>query len=124
MAADQLALALADRHAGQAANLAAGRKSYRDDRHRVETAVATLARSGAMFTADDVHRLVAHDAHGATYDPNLVSSVLGVWAQQKRIVRVADSVSARRSRRASRNSVWRRAANGDTPATPSPRRPE
>lgn len=115
---DQLTLGLAERHAGQNANLAAGQKGYRDDRHRVETAVATLARSGALFTADDIHRLVKHDG-GADYDRNLVSSVLGIWAKNNRIRRVAYAVSAARSRHASRNGVWKGVR--DTTAPPSPR---
>lgn len=113
---DQLELGLADRHTGQQANLAAGTKPYRDDRHRVETAVATLTRSGARFSADDVHQLVKHDGAGE-YDHNLVSSVLGVWAKHGRIRRIAHTRSAARSRRASRNSVWQRNNPIPTPRT-------
>lgn len=113
---DQLEL-YAARHSGQARNLAAGTKPYRDDRHRVEVAVNTLAKSGAMFTADDVHRLVKHDNDGADYDRNLVSSVLGVWAQARRIVRIAYAVSTSKTRHASKNGVWRGVQQppGDTP---------
>lgn len=117
----QLQLALADRHAGQDANLAAGESGYRDDRGRVELAVSTLARSGTAFTADDVHRLVAHD-DPAAYDRNLVSSVIGVWAQTARIVEdrsLRPVASANRSRRASRNRWWRGARIADT-HTPKP----
>jgi hypothetical protein len=100
---DQLALALADRHAGQAANLAAGTAVHRDDRGRVETAVAVLARSGQPFTADDVHRRLDEP-----YDRNLVSSVLGVWAQRGHLreaeLRAVPSQS--RSRRGSRIRWW------------------
>ncbi|PXY20349.1 hypothetical protein [Prauserella endophytica] len=114
MPSDQLSLGLGERHAGQAANLAAGQKGYRDDRHRVETAVATLARSGAEFTADDVHRLVQHDG-GTGYDRNLVSSVLGIWAKEGRIKRIAYAVSTSKSRHASKNGVWRGARHGQIP---------
>lgn len=118
----QQQLALGDRHDGQNRNLAAGQKTYRDDRHRVEVAVATLARHGGLFTADDVHRLVEHDNSGADYDRNLVSSVMGVWAQQHRIVRITYAVSASRTRHASRNGVWRGTRSpGDTTAPPSQR---
>ena len=100
---DQLALALADRHAGQDANLAAGTAVHRDDRGRVETAVAVLARAGQPFTADDVHARLDEP-----YDRNLVSSVIGVWAQRGHIheaeMRSVPSLS--RSRRGSRNRWW------------------
>lgn len=117
---DQLELALADRHAGQAASLAAGRKPYRDDSERVEVALDLLIASGAQFTADDVHRVIEFDQTGAPYDRNLVSSALGHAAKGGRIVREATRVSSARSRHASRNGVWRRADRA-TPATPSQR---
>ena len=102
---DQLAFALSDRHAGQAANLAAGTTVHRDDRARVEEAVAFLARSGLPFAADNVHTQLSG---GPDYDRNLVSSVLGVWAQQHWIVEDSRPAtpSAARSRRASRNRWW------------------
>lgn len=117
----QLELGLTDRHAGQQANLAAGTTGYRDDRHRVEVAVATLARSGAEFTADSVHKLVKHDG-GEDYDGNLVSSVLGIWAKDGRIARQSYAVSTRRSRHASRNTVWLGTrASWDDGTVPEPR---
>ncbi|AUI56755.1 hypothetical protein [Amycolatopsis sp. BJA-103] len=117
---NQLELALTDRHAGQAANLAAGRKPYRDDSERVETALQLLIASGAEFTADDVHRVIEFDQSGAKYDRNLVSSAIGHAAKNGDIVREDTRVSASRSRHASRNGVWRRAPRA-TPDTPSPR---
>lgn len=120
---DQLELdGLNARHQGQDANLAAGTKPYRDDRHRVEVAVATYARSGALFTADDVHKAIAHDGIEAGYDRNLVSSVLGVWSKDGRIRQIARSVSTSRTRHASRNAVWvgTEAARGDH-TVPAPR---
>lgn len=117
---DQLELAFADRHAGQAANLAAGQKPYRDDSERVEVALDLLIASGAQFTADDVHRVIEFDQSGAPYDRNLVSSALGHAAKNGLIVREATRVSSARSRHASRNGVWRRAPRA-TPDTPSPR---
>lgn len=104
--AEQLSLAFADRHAGQQANLAAGQAVHRDDRTRVETAVAELARAGEPFTADHVHRALGESE---PYDRNLVSSVLGVWAQTGRIREETDLrpvASTARSRRASRNRWW------------------
>ncbi|GLZ34848.1 hypothetical protein Lesp02_70350 [Lentzea sp. NBRC 105346] len=106
---DQLELAYADRHAGQEANLAAGTAGHRDDRAVVELAVATCARSGAAFTADTVHRLVA-TVRPNGYDRNLVSSVMGVWASSHRIVRDVEAglaPSRNRSRKGSKNSWWR-----------------
>jgi hypothetical protein len=100
---DQLAFALADRHDGQDANLAAGVKVHTDDRGRVETAVAVLARSGMAFTADDVHARLDEP-----YDRNIVSSVMGVWSQrghlQEAEQRAVPSLS--RTRHGSRNRWW------------------
>lgn len=111
MAEQQLDLAYADRHAGQDANLANGTTGHRDHRTVVEIAVATCARSSAPFTADNVHRLVAQalgpDTH---YDRNLVSSVLGTWSKDARIVRdhqAGLTPSINRSRKGSKNSWWR-----------------
>ena len=105
----QLAIAYDDRHAGQAANLAAGVRPHRDDTARVTAAVEQLARRGEPFTADDVHELVSRDG-GGPYDPNLVSSVLGHWARPPRPRIVAlpchPVPSRRRTRRGSRNRVW------------------
>jgi hypothetical protein len=108
---DQLALAYEDRHTGQAANLAAATTVHRDDRARVEHAVAELARAGQPFTADTVH---ARLGTAEPYDRNLVSSVLGVWAQQGRIVEDRDqrpTASKARTRHASRNRWWTGGAN-------------
>jgi hypothetical protein len=104
---DQLALALDDRHAGQDANLAAGTKPHRDDRKRVEVALGALARSGATFTADDVHKRIQKDSP-ELYDANIVSSAMGIWAKDGRIVEVYGPpvTSSRRSRHASRNRRW------------------
>ncbi len=115
---DQLELAYADRHAGQEANLAAATNVLRDHRTIVETAVALCARNHRPFTADDVHRLVAHEIPNG-YDHNLVSSVMGIWASSHRITRQAGlAPSAFRSRKGSRNGVW--LGNRDT-TTPLPR---
>ncbi|WP_018682213.1 hypothetical protein [Actinokineospora enzanensis] len=111
MTNDQLCFALADRHRGQAASLAAGTRPHRDDRAVVELAVATLARNGRRpFCADDVHGLVAHELGGRPYDRNLVSSVMGTAAQRGLIVEDTDIrpvASRNRARHASRNRWWR-----------------
>lgn len=103
---DQLTLAFADRHAGQDANLAAATTGHRDDRARVEEAIAELACAGEPFTADTVHTRLGT---AEPYDRNLVSSVLGVWAQHGWIIEDRDQrpvASRARSRRASRNRWW------------------
>ncbi|ALG07635.1 hypothetical protein [Kibdelosporangium phytohabitans] len=121
--ADQLTLALTDRHAGQQANLAASTTGHRDHRDVVELAVTVCARNGRPFTADDVHRLVAREL-SAPYDHNLVSSVMGVWAHAGRIVEepLRATASRQRSRRASRNRWWS-GVRGGTADPPSPRAP-
>lgn len=105
----QLELAYADRHAGQQANLAAGTTGHRDDRTVIEVAVALCARSGAPFNADNVHRIVAQERPDG-YDRNLVSSVMGQWAKDGRILRDLEAgltPSINRERKGSRNSWWR-----------------
>lgn len=112
----QLELAYADRHAGQEANLAKGTTGHRDDRTIVEVAVALCARNSRPFTADDVHALVATERPNG-YDRNLVSSVMGIWSKDGRIVRDLEaglSPSRNRSRKGSRNSWWRGARQPDT----------
>jgi len=103
---DQLALAYGDRHAGQNANLAAATTGHRDDRTRIEDAVAELAGKGKAFTADTVHALLGADQ---PYDRNIVSSVLGIWSQRGWIVEDRDQPavpSGNRARKGSRNRWW------------------
>lgn len=109
MADHQLELAYADRHAGQQANLAAGTTGHRDDRTVIEVAVALCARNGVPFTADTVHRLVKHERPDG-YNRNLVSSVMGQWAKDGRILRDLNAgltPSINRERKGSKNSWWR-----------------
>ena len=98
-----LALGMADRHQGQAATIAAATAPHRDDRHRVETALAGLIRAQVPFTAEDVRQ-----AAGELTDdrPNLIPSVIGVAAAHRVIVPAGEYRSGRRSRRDSRNRVW------------------
>lgn len=118
---DQLELALADRHEGQDANLAAGDTDECDDRNRVEDALGYLARSGVVFGADDVHKRIK-EASDRPYKPNMVSSVMGFWAQDGRICRIegTHAISERRSRHASRNGLWC-GPRDDSDDVPSPR---
>ncbi|GLW91813.1 hypothetical protein [Actinokineospora globicatena] len=108
MADDQLRLALDDRHRGQAANLAAGQTSHRDDRSAVELALATCIRNHRPFNADDVHALVLHELK-RPYNRNLVSSAMGVAAQHGYIREEPRPAtpSANRTRKGSRNRHWR-----------------
>ncbi|OZM74018.1 hypothetical protein CFN78_06945 [Amycolatopsis antarctica] len=105
---DQLTLGLDDRHAGQAANLAAGTKGYRDDTERVKVALDTLIRSGTTFTAHTVYTIVQLDGGGAGFDKNLISSRIGRAAQDGVIVHTGQWVnSPRRCRHASKIKEWR-----------------
>jgi hypothetical protein len=100
---NELDLAFATRHAGQQRNLDANTRAHRDDRSRVETVVAGLARSGRPFTADHVHEQLEEP-----YDHNVVSSVMGVWAQTGKLAEYdrRATASVQRTRRASRNRWW------------------
>jgi hypothetical protein len=101
---DQLALAFADRHAGQSANLAAATAVHRKYREAAETVLADLVAEGRPFTAEDVRRGIPDDVEA--HSPNVLPSVLGIWAARRRIVPCGEYRSRRRSRRASRNRVW------------------
>jgi hypothetical protein len=105
MTAEQLALGLDDRHAGQAANLAAAHTGHRNHRLRVDQAITELAAAGEPFTADTVHNRLGTEL---PYDRNLVSSLIGVWAQRHRIIEHPRPPvpSTHRSRHHSRNRWW------------------
>ncbi|SDD86179.1 hypothetical protein [Actinokineospora iranica] len=103
---DQLALALADRRAGQQANLAAATAGHRRYREAVEAVLADLVATGHPFTADDVRQAVPADAEAEAHSPNVLPSVLGTWAARRVIVPCGEYRSRRRPRRASRNRVW------------------
>jgi hypothetical protein len=118
MIATQLALALDDRHAGQAANLTAGTKTHRDDTARVTAALNALIHSGQPFNASDVHKLVEADDLGP-YDRNLVSSQMGTLAHKNEIVRcwgMPLEAATQRARRGSRNPYWQAASRGPAQA--------
>lgn len=102
--ADQLTLNFDDRHAGQAANLAAAVAVNRAYRAAAEAVLAELVREGRPFTAEDVREAVPHEVE--PHSPNVLPSVLGTWAARRLIVPCGEYRSHRRSRRASRNRVW------------------
>ncbi|GAA5104725.1 hypothetical protein [Haloechinothrix salitolerans] len=101
---DQLALAFADRNAGQEANLAAAVAVHRRYREAAETVLAELVREGRPFTAEDIRKGIPDDVEA--HSPNVLPSVLGTWAARRLIVPCGEYRSRRRSRRASRNRVW------------------
>ncbi|MEU4444874.1 hypothetical protein AB0K14_03325 [Actinosynnema sp. NPDC050801] len=103
---DQLALAFADRHAGQQDNLAAASAVHKRYRETVETVLAELVRQGQPFTADDVRKAIPDEVAAEAHSPNVLPSVLGTWAARRVIVSCGEYRSRRRSRRASRNRVW------------------
>jgi hypothetical protein len=73
----ELEQAFADRHRGQASNLAAATATHRDDRERVERALAALARSGHAFNSNDVEALALTDGGGDLNNRNVISSLMG-----------------------------------------------
>jgi hypothetical protein len=102
--ADQLALAFADRHAGQAANLGAATAVHRRYRQAAEVVLAELVADGRPFTVDDVRQRIPEDVE--PHHPNVLPSLLGIWAERRLIVPCGEYRSRRRPRRASRNRVW------------------
>ena len=102
--ADQLALGFADRHAGQAANLAAATAVHRRYRDAAEAVLAELVADGRPFTVDDIRRRIPDDIE--PHHPNVLPSLLGIWAERRLIVPCGEYRSRRRPRRASRNRVW------------------
>jgi hypothetical protein len=103
---DQLVLAFADRRTGQETNLAAASAGHRRYRETVETVLAELVASGRPFTADDIRRAIPDEVDAEAHSPNVLPSVLGIWAARRVIVPCGEYRSRRRSRRASRNRVW------------------
>ncbi|GGM65042.1 hypothetical protein GCM10012275_39480 [Longimycelium tulufanense] len=104
MTADQLALGFADRRTGQESNLAAATATHRAYREHAERALAALVADGRPFTADDIRRAIPEDVE--PHSPNVLPSVLGIWAARRVIVPCGEYRSPRRARRASRNRVW------------------
>ena len=102
--ADQLALGFADRHAGQAANLAAATAVHRRYRQAAEVVLAELVADGRPLTVDDIRRRIPDDIE--PHHPNVLPSLLGIWAERRLIVPFGEYRSRRRPRRASRNRVW------------------
>lgn len=106
----ELEEAFAERHRGQADNLAAATAAHRDDRERVERALGALARAGHPFTANDVEALVLIDGGGDLNNRNVISSLMGGWAYSRKIIEVTDrpmARSLRRCRHGSRIAWWR-----------------
>lgn len=100
---NQLTLGLADRHAGQAAALAAATDPQSDYRHRVEAALAECIRSKREFTADDIRRRIGDCPDERV---NVLPSAIGRAAREGLIVDAGEYRSPRRSRHGNRNRVW------------------
>jgi hypothetical protein len=101
---DQLAQAFTDRHNGQSATLAAATATHRRYKEAAELALAELVADGRPFTVDDVRQRIPDDIQ--PHHPNVLPSLLGIWAERRLIVPCGEYRSQRRPRRASRNRVW------------------
>ena len=101
---DHLALTFADRHTGQEANLAAATAVHRRYREVAERVLAELVAEGHPFTVDDVRQRIPDGIQ--PHHPNVLPSLLGIWAERRLIVPCGEYRSRRRPRRASRNRVW------------------
>lgn len=101
---DQLALGFADRRAGQSATLAAATAAHRRYREAAELVLAELVADGHPFTVDDVRQRIPEGIQ--PHHPNVLPSLLGIWAERRLIVPCGEYRSRRRPRRASRNRVW------------------
>jgi hypothetical protein len=86
---------------------------HRDDRGRIETALAALCRDGRPFNATDVDRLIL-DADPRPYARLVLASMMAAWSRRGDMV--ADysrppAQATRRSRHAARLGWWRGAAS-------------
>lgn len=92
---------------GMAANVAAATAPHRGDyREQAERILAQFVRERREFTADDVHRAIPAGT-GPPHSQNVLPSLMGIYAARKVIVPVGWVNSARVSRHASRNRVWK-----------------
>jgi hypothetical protein len=101
---DQLALGFVDRRAGHEANLAAANAVHRRYREAAERVLAELVVDGNPFTVDDVRQRIPDEIQ--PHHPNVLPSLLGIWAERRLIVPCGEYRSRRRPRRASRNRIW------------------
>lgn len=106
--------AYALRNRGQSDVIAADKAAHREYANLVREALDALILlnvNGGTFTADDIRDRAATCAlaDDLPFDPapNLIPAVIGGYAAAGRIERVGDYHSARRSRRYSRNAIWR-----------------
>lgn len=89
---------------GWAATLAAGTAVHRTFVEHAERILADLARSGEVFSADDISaRLPKGVLPRNQFE---MGALIGSWASARRIERVGEMHSPRASRRWGRNGRW------------------
>lgn len=93
------------RAAGIAANLSAAEANRPSYDEAARAALSRCIRSGAPFSADDLHHHIPDDIEPDTTH-NVVPSLLGVYAAAGVIRRVGAANSTRPSRHGSRNALW------------------
>lgn len=92
---------------GMAANAAAATAPHRGDyRQQAEKVLARFVAERREFTADDVHRAIPAGTE-PPHSRNVLPSLMGIYSAQKVMVPVGWANSARASRHASRNRVWK-----------------
>jgi hypothetical protein len=104
--ASELDQAYADRSAGQSANIAANASAWRDGAHRVEVALAVLARAGHPFTASSVESTTLADGAG-DFDKLLIASCMGTWSRAGKIRESFDQRPVRSLRRSRHGALLR-----------------
>jgi hypothetical protein len=90
---------------GVHANLAAATAINRTYRDHAEEVITRYIRQGALFTADDIHRLIPEGIE--PHSPNVLPSLLAYYSRRKLIRPVGWAASGRASRHASHNRIWR-----------------
>lgn len=97
---------------GISSNLAAATSVNRSYRWHAEKALAELIRSKREFTADDIRARIPKDV--VAHHVNVLPSVIANARSRGDIVPVGRCRTTRRSRHASRNTVWTAAPAGGT----------
>ena len=105
-AVNELEQGFTERDTGEEASLAAATAVHRDDLHRIERALSTLAKSGRPFTANSVDAAILADGEG-DYKRLLLATLMSRWARDGRIAEVFDQPQARAIRRSRHGSVLR-----------------
>lgn len=93
------------RDAGTEAVLAAAAAAHREYREYAEHAIALFAWEGDPFTADDVHDEIPDGVE--PHSPNVLPAVIRTAARQGLITHIGWRKSARPSRHASVQRIWK-----------------